>query len=173
MHFWVHVARYLGYSAITEHYFSPNKFVKNFSWEVWYLDIFFSQADVLRALGAEIIRTPTSASFDAPESHHSVAHRLLQEIPNAHILDQVIKTTKRHVMSLMWLEKYCGCLMCVLVYEPFQPCGSLRRNSNGDFRVAGWQGWHGGVWGGHRWNDLRNCSKIQGKSTEMQGTNKQ
>lgn len=43
---------------------------------------------VLRALGAEIIRTPTQAAFDSPESHISVARRLQQEIPNAHILDQ-------------------------------------------------------------------------------------
>ncbi|CAH1796443.1 unnamed protein product [Owenia fusiformis] len=46
------------------------------------------KVDVLRALGAEIVRTPTSASFDSPESHIGVAHRLLQEIPNSHILDQ-------------------------------------------------------------------------------------
>ena len=43
---------------------------------------------VLEALGAEIIRTPTEAAFDAPESHISVAKRLQQVIPNAHILDQ-------------------------------------------------------------------------------------
>ncbi|SME93217.1 cystathionine beta-synthase [Pseudobacteriovorax antillogorgiicola] len=43
---------------------------------------------VLEALGAEIIRTPTEAAWDAPESHISVAKRLQQELPNAHILDQ-------------------------------------------------------------------------------------
>jgi len=43
---------------------------------------------VLEALGAEIIRTPTEAAFDAPESHISVAKRLREVIPNAHILDQ-------------------------------------------------------------------------------------
>ncbi|KAI4149925.1 MAG: hypothetical protein LQ340_004364 [Diploschistes diacapsis] len=43
---------------------------------------------VLRALGATIIRTPTQAAFDSPESHIGVARRLQQEIPNAHILDQ-------------------------------------------------------------------------------------
>lgn len=48
------------------------------------------KVDVLRALGAEIIRTPTEAAFDAPESHISVATRLQQEIPNAHILDQYV-----------------------------------------------------------------------------------
>ncbi|KAI9719324.1 MAG: cystathionine beta-synthase [Chrysothrix sp. TS-e1954] len=43
---------------------------------------------VLRALNAEIIRTPTEAAYDSPESHISVARRLQKEIPNAHILDQ-------------------------------------------------------------------------------------
>jgi len=46
------------------------------------------KVDVLKALGAEIIRTPTEASWDAPDSHISVAKRLQQEIPNSHILDQ-------------------------------------------------------------------------------------
>jgi cystathionine beta-synthase/cysteine synthase A len=43
---------------------------------------------VLKALGAEIVRTPTEAAWDAPESHISVAQKLNQEIPNSHILDQ-------------------------------------------------------------------------------------
>ncbi|GAB4567867.1 MAG: hypothetical protein Tsb0020_20730 [Haliangiales bacterium] len=43
---------------------------------------------VLEALGAEIIRTPTEAAFDAPESHIGVAKQLQEVIPNAHILDQ-------------------------------------------------------------------------------------
>ncbi|KAI9883291.1 MAG: hypothetical protein M1823_004934 [Watsoniomyces obsoletus] len=43
---------------------------------------------VLRALNATIIRTPTQAAYDSPESHISVARRLQKEIPNAHILDQ-------------------------------------------------------------------------------------
>lgn len=42
----------------------------------------------LAALGAEIIRTPTEAAWDAPESHIGVAKRLNQEIPHSHILDQ-------------------------------------------------------------------------------------
>lgn len=46
------------------------------------------KVDVLKALGAEIVRTPTEASFDSPESHISVAQRLNKEIPNSHILDQ-------------------------------------------------------------------------------------
>ena len=69
------------------------------------------KVDVLKALGAEIIRTPTEAAWDSPESHIGVAKRLnkvaglvvacrtyisphtlhfraVQEIPNSHILDQ-------------------------------------------------------------------------------------
>ena len=43
---------------------------------------------VLEALGAEIIRTPTEAAWDAPESHIGVAIHLQKLLPNAHILDQ-------------------------------------------------------------------------------------
>ncbi|KAI9815539.1 MAG: cystathionine beta-synthase [Pycnora praestabilis] len=43
---------------------------------------------VLKALNATIIRTPTQAAFDSPESHIGVAKRLQKEIPNSHILDQ-------------------------------------------------------------------------------------
>ncbi len=43
---------------------------------------------VLEALGAEIIRTPTEAAWDSPESHIGVAKQLHQIISNSHILDQ-------------------------------------------------------------------------------------
>lgn len=43
---------------------------------------------VMEALGAEIVRTPTSVPHDSPESNFGVAERLRREIPNAHILDQ-------------------------------------------------------------------------------------
>jgi len=43
---------------------------------------------VLEALGAEIIRTPTEAAWDAPDSHIGVAKQLREILPNAHILDQ-------------------------------------------------------------------------------------
>jgi cystathionine beta-synthase len=43
---------------------------------------------VLKALGAEIVRTPTEAAWDAPESHIEVAKKMQAEIPNSHILDQ-------------------------------------------------------------------------------------
>lgn len=45
---------------------------------------------VLAALGAEIIRTPTEAAWDSPESHIGVANKLQKELPNAHILDQYV-----------------------------------------------------------------------------------
>lgn len=43
---------------------------------------------VLEALGAEIVRTPTEAAWDSPESHIGVAEKLNKDIPNSHILDQ-------------------------------------------------------------------------------------
>jgi len=43
---------------------------------------------VLEALGAEIIRTPTEAAWDAPESHIGVANQLAEILPNSHVLDQ-------------------------------------------------------------------------------------
>lgn len=46
------------------------------------------KVDVLRALGAQIIRTPTEAAWDSPQSHISVANRLHEEIPNSMILGQ-------------------------------------------------------------------------------------
>ena len=46
------------------------------------------KVDVLKALGAEIIRTPTEAAWDAPDSHISIAKKLQRETPNSHILDQ-------------------------------------------------------------------------------------
>ena len=46
------------------------------------------KVDILKALGAEIIRTPTEAAFDSPDSHIGVAKKLQSEIPNSHILDQ-------------------------------------------------------------------------------------
>ncbi len=43
---------------------------------------------VLEALGAEIIRTPTEAAWDSPESHIGVARQLQAILPSSHILDQ-------------------------------------------------------------------------------------
>uniref|UniRef100_A0A915PI22 L-serine ammonia-lyase n=1 Tax=Setaria digitata TaxID=48799 RepID=A0A915PI22_9BILA len=46
--------------------------------------------NILLALGAEVVRTPTEASFTDPKSHIGVAIRLQKELPNAIILDQYI-----------------------------------------------------------------------------------
>ncbi len=46
------------------------------------------KVNILKALGAEIIRTPTEAAWDSPESHIGVALKLNKEIPNSIILDQ-------------------------------------------------------------------------------------
>nr|XP_054510996.1 cystathionine beta-synthase-like [Agelaius phoeniceus] len=45
------------------------------------------KVDILKALGAEIVRTPCTR-FDAPESNVRVAWKLKSQIPNSHILDQ-------------------------------------------------------------------------------------
>jgi len=42
----------------------------------------------LRALGAEVVRTPTAAAWDSPESHIGVAKKLQKAIPHGIILDQ-------------------------------------------------------------------------------------
>nr|QHX41453.1 cystathionine beta-synthase-like protein [Halisarca dujardinii] len=43
---------------------------------------------VLKALGAEIKRTPNAAAYNTPESHIGVSWKLKSMIPNSHILDQ-------------------------------------------------------------------------------------
>tara|TARA_B100000686_G_scaffold350006_1_gene444756 strand:- start:137 stop:1081 length:945 start_codon:yes stop_codon:yes gene_type:complete len=43
---------------------------------------------VLKALGAEIVRTPTEAAWNDPESHIEIAKKLNKKIKNSHILDQ-------------------------------------------------------------------------------------
>lgn len=48
------------------------------------------KVSTLYALGAEIIRTPTEATWHSPEAHISVAQKLQKEIPNSIILDQVL-----------------------------------------------------------------------------------
>lgn len=45
------------------------------------------KANVLKGLGATIIRTPTEAAFDAPESHLSIANKMHDE-GKAILLDQ-------------------------------------------------------------------------------------
>lgn len=46
------------------------------------------KVNTLIALGTEIVRTPTEAAWNDPESNIMVAHRLSKEIPDAVILDQ-------------------------------------------------------------------------------------
>lgn len=46
------------------------------------------KVNTLKALGAEIIRTPTEAAFDSPDSLIAVAQRLQKSIPNSVVLDQ-------------------------------------------------------------------------------------
>lgn len=43
---------------------------------------------ILEALGAKIYRTPSTAKWDDPDSHISLAKELQKKIPRSHILDQ-------------------------------------------------------------------------------------
>lgn len=47
-----------------------------------------SKADILRALGAEVIICPTNVEPDDPKSYYSVAARLAKEIPNSYLMNQ-------------------------------------------------------------------------------------
>jgi len=57
----------------------------------------------LKALGAEVIRTPTEAAWDAPESHIGVAKKLNSELANSHILDQVCSICSH----ISWKLTFC------------------------------------------------------------------
>jgi cystathionine beta-synthase len=46
------------------------------------------KADILRAVGAEVIICPTNVEPDDPRSYYSVARRLAQEIPNSYHFNQ-------------------------------------------------------------------------------------
>jgi cystathionine beta-synthase len=43
----------------------------------------------LRALGAEIVRTPDHAHYDSENSHIGRAFKMRKEVPNSIVLDQV------------------------------------------------------------------------------------
>jgi cystathionine beta-synthase len=48
--------------------------------------------DVLKALGAEIVRTPNHYPFDHLNCHIGIAYQLNEKLPNSHILDQYKNT---------------------------------------------------------------------------------
>jgi cystathionine beta-synthase len=70
------------------------------------------KVDVLKALGADIIRTPTEAAYDAPDSHISVAQRLHTEIPHSFILNQYTNPSNPQAHYYGTAEeilRQCGC----------------------------------------------------------------
>ena len=46
---------------------------------------------MLKALGAEIMRSPTEARPDAPESAFSVAAKLKEQLPDSRVIEEVWK----------------------------------------------------------------------------------
>lgn len=57
--------------------------------------------DILRAMGAEVVVTPTNVSADDPRSYYSVAKRLAKEIPNSYYPNQYdnLSNRKAHYQS--------------------------------------------------------------------------
>ncbi|TNE50352.1 MAG: pyridoxal-phosphate dependent enzyme [Deltaproteobacteria bacterium] len=51
--------------------------------------------DILRAVGAEVVVTPTAVEPDDPRSYYSVARRMATEIPNAIYIDQYNNLSNR------------------------------------------------------------------------------
>jgi hypothetical protein len=96
---------------------------------------------VLEALGAEIIRTPTEAAWDAPESHIGVAKQLRDILPNAHILDQ---------------------------YGNPEPCGPLPRHGGGNSAADRWTVRLRRDDGGNRRNDQRHRAQAQGEDAQRE-----
>ncbi|KFG33966.1 CBS family protein [Toxoplasma gondii GAB2-2007-GAL-DOM2] len=50
------------------------------------------KSNIMKCLGAEIVRTPTEAAWNDENSHMGVAAKLQRELENAHILDQYNNT---------------------------------------------------------------------------------
>lgn len=59
------------------------------------------KSDCLNALGAIVLRTPTEAAYDNPNSAIGVAKILNSKIPNSTILDQVIKNKKYNFLNFL------------------------------------------------------------------------
>lgn len=57
--------------------------------------------DILRAVGAEVVVTPTAVAPDDPRSYYSVAKRLASEIPNSYYPNQYdnLSNTQAHIES--------------------------------------------------------------------------
>ena len=49
------------------------------------------KVSTLKALGAKIVRTPTSAAYNSPEGLICVAQKMNKHVPNSFILDQVLE----------------------------------------------------------------------------------
>merc|ERR1711939_827823 len=50
--------------------------------------MFGEKVNTMKRLGATILRTPTEAAWNAPDSHITLSARLMKAIPNSYVLDQ-------------------------------------------------------------------------------------
>lgn len=63
------------------------------------------KVSTLKALGAEIVRTPVNLDSFADEGMFGITHKLHKEIPNSVILDQV-KIDCSNFLSMVNMEMY-------------------------------------------------------------------
>jgi cystathionine beta-synthase len=91
------------------------------------------KVDVLKALGAEIIRTPTEAAWDSPDSHIGVARRLNKEIPDSLIPDQysnVNNPMAHYEGTAEEIIAQCGGKIDMFVAGVGMPCFGYALNDN-------------------------------------------
>jgi cystathionine beta-synthase len=64
------------------------------------------QLNTMKALGAEILRTPTEAAWNAEDSHIALSVELASTSDHAHVLDQYLNPGNplgaRALLSLLW-----------------------------------------------------------------------
>lgn len=72
----------------------------------------------MKALGAEVIRTPTEAAHDSPDSNLGRAESLLKEIPNAVMLNQYDNPDSKSTLPLRLLRFLAAPPLCNAIAEP-------------------------------------------------------
>ena len=98
----------------------------------------------LKALGAEIVRTPV-VKYDSPDGHFATAQRLRKEIPNSIVFDQVSIIAKACIIILVQDGHLIYELKFSLLSPDFlisqvsqcqQSPGTLRHHCRGDPRAV-------------------------------------
>lgn len=91
------------------------------------------KASILKALGAEVVRTPTGVAFDSPDSLLMVAHKLNKQIPNSIVLDQVRFPLPLHLRTFHPIDVYRTIVSAVP--ESRKSASALRHHSGRNNRT--------------------------------------